>query len=992
MSGTDLDIATLRARLEADDGPDRWTSLDNLARTPEFESWASSEFPSAWEEARLSDVKRRDFLKIMGASMGLAGLTSACVRQPEEKIYAYVRQPEELLPGVPLHYASAIERAGYGTGVLVETHMYRPTHLAGNPDHPDSRGGTDPQVQASVLGVWDPDRSQNIVDRGNTSSWSQFVVEVAELLPALARSGGQGLRVLTGAVGSPLLAEHIERFLSVFPEARWHQWEAASRWNAHAGAKMAFGDVLEARYELSDAKTVFALDADFLGNMPGAIRHEKDLMGQRNDFDRVDEWARIYVAEPSPTPVGAVADHRVRIRASAVGALLGAVAEALGIDVQGPKDEGHGDFVKAVVDDLREAGPRGVVIVGDDQPAEVHALAFAINDRLGAIGRTVKMSDPVLHRPEDHQASLAQLSEDMDAEKVDILLMLGVNPLFDAPADSTFRGAFEKVGLRVHVGEYIDETAELSHWHVPRHHYLESWGDCRAVDGTVSIVQPTMKPLYASKSFGDVLDLFLGKNNVGDHERLLASYEAKLGKKEMAGVWNKALHAGVLAGSARPPRQPSLQTRKFTVPEPSKGLEIDFDADPNVFDGRYANNAWLQELPRPLSKITWDNAAYVSPTTADALGLKPMDLVELEVDGRVLEVAAWILPGQADEVVTLHYGLGRRIGGTVARDTGFDAFKLRTAAHSSFGPVEVRKREGRYPIACVQDHFHMEGRSIVRSSTVERFKKDPAFAKKADHVKMLTLWEPYEYKGHKWGMTINLSSCTGCNTCIVACQSENNISVVGKDEVYRGREMHWVRIDRYFDGSLDDPNISFQPLSCVMCENAPCETVCPVNATVHGPEGLNQMVYNRCVGTRYCSNNCPYKVRRFNFRLYSDYETESLKGQKNPDVTVRSRGVMEKCTYCVQRLNRAKIQAEVHGDGKLPTDSVKVACQDACPSGAIVFGDLNDPESQVAKNYKHPTNYSPLKELNTKPRTTYLARVTNTNAKLGGAEVDPHEH
>jgi len=992
MSDTDLDIARLRDRLQAEGETQRWTSLENLARTPEFEAWASAEFPSAWEEAKVSDVKRRDFLKIMGASMGLAGLTTACVKQPEEKIYPYVRQPEELLPGVPLHYASAVERAGYGTGVLVETHMYRPTHLAGNPSHPDSLGRTNPQVQANVLGVWDPDRSQNIVNRGNTSAWSQFVVEVAELLPALAQTGGKGLRVLTGAVGSPLLAQQLEDFLSVFPEARWHQWEAASRWSMYAGTEKAFGEPLEVRYELAEAKAVLAIDADFMGNMPGAIRHQAQLMGQRNDFERTEDWARLYVAEPSPTTAGAVADHRIRVRGSAAGALLGAVAKAMGIAVDGPVESRHADFVKAVVEDLRGAGPRGVVIVGDDQPAEVHALAHAINDRLGAIGRTVHYTDPVLHRPEDHAASLAELSEEMAADQVEVLVMLGVNPLFDAPADSAFRGAFEKVGLRIHVAEYIDETAELSHWHIPRHHFLESWSDCRAVDGTVSIVQPTMNPLYASKSFGDVIDLFLGKNNVSDHERIEKAYESRLGKKEKERIWKKTLHEGVLDGSARPPRQPSLQASSFTVPAPAEGLEIDFDPDPNVFDGRLANNAWLQELPRPLSKLTWDNAAFVSPATAETMGLQSMDMAKLSVEGRSMEAAVWILPGQADEVVSLHFGLGRRLGGSVARDTGFDAFAIRPSSDPSYAPVEITKAEGRYPIACVQDHFHMEGRAIVRSASAETYRAQPDFAKQQDHVKMLTLWEPYEYKGHKWGMTINLSSCTGCNACMVACQSENNISVVGKDEVYRGREMHWIRVDRYFDGDVDDPNVSFQPLACVMCENAPCETVCPVNATVHGPEGLNQMVYNRCVGTRYCSNNCPYKVRRFNFRLYADYETESLKGQKNPDVTIRSRGVMEKCTYCVQRINRATIQAEVHGDGHVETDSIRTACQEACPTGAIVFGDLNDHESQVAKNQEHPTSYALLKELNTKPRTTYLARVTNTNAKLGGGKVDTHEH
>ncbi len=976
--------------------PRYWSSLDELARSPEFERWASAEFPTAWEEAKGSDVGRRDFLKLMGASLSLSGLTAACVRQPEEVIVPYVKQPEELVPGKPVHFATAFPQGGYALGLLIETHMFRPTHVAGNPDHAESGGGVSVQAQASVLDVWDPDRSRRLLRNGKTSSWPKFSEAMEALRAELAATNGAGLRILTQPTTSPTLAAQIDALRLRYPAARWHQYAACSRQAMYEGTRRAYGRPLEVSYRLTDARAVLAVDADFMGTMPGSVRHQRELMGQRNDPG--SDWARLYVAEPMPTSAGSVADHRVRMRPDQGLALLAEVARELGLS--GPRGNSGLDtaFVRHVAADLRAAGSRAAVLVGDGQPAEAHALALAINQRLGSIGTTVRLNDPVVHEPEDPGASLAALTADLEAGAVEAIIVLGANPVYDAPGDVAFLDGYQKARLRIHVGSHVDETAEWSHWHVPLSHYLETWSDLRGPDGTVSVVQPTMQPLHGSKSMHEVLAVLLDDAR-SDHARLRDHWRRQLGATDFERRWRRALHDGVLVGTEFPSLRPALSAEATNAEAVSvSGLQVRFAPDANLFDGRFANNAWLMELPRPITRTCWDNAAFVSPATAGRLGIDNEDVVELKVQGRTARLPAWILPGHADDVVTVHLGWGRTRAGSVGSDCGVNVAILRSAAGMDVAPVSLEKTEGQVHVACVQDHFRMEDRALVREATRAEFEAHPDFAHAREaHMPKLTLWEPYQYKGYKWGMTINLSSCTGCNACMVACQSENNIAVVGKREVLNGREMHWIRLDRYFEGSVDEPRIAHQPVNCLMCENAPCETVCPVNATVHGPQGLNQMVYNRCVGTRYCSNNCPYKVRRFNFRLYTDWDSETRKGQRNPDVTVRGRGVMEKCTYCVQRINRARIQYTVDGQERLPTDAVKTACQEACPSGAIVFGDLNDEASAVAKLASTKLNYALLSELNTKPRTTYLARLTNPHPDLAPAstakpEAPAHEH
>ena len=916
----------------------------------------------------------------MGASMSLAGL-GACVRQPEEKIVPYVKQPEEMIPGKPRFFATTITRHGYGTGVIAESHLGRPTHLEGNSDHPSSLGGLDVRTQASVLDLWDPERSRSVIRRGKIASWGLLSDEV---LPALSRidgRGGRGLRILTGNVGSPSLAGQIERLLAKYPKAVWHQWDPGHRDNPRRGAELAFGRPLEIRYDFSEASVVLALDADLVTDFPGAPAYARQLTAPRKAGGASN---RIYAVESSPTSTGAFADHRLRLRASEMGAFLLDVAAALGLGVaQG--GSALAERAPAVAKDLTRAGPKAAVAVGDHLPAEVHALAHAVNLHLGAIGRTVAATRPVFASSVDNRASMEALTTAMKAGEVEMLVVLGGNPVYDAPGDLGFEAAFRDVKLRVHAGTRYDETARLSHWHLPLSHDLESWGDARAYDGTLSMVQPLIAPMFDTKSSHEVLALLGGDLDASGSDLVKGHWSAAWGDGFDA-RWRRALHDGVASGTRFEPEEVGLVTKpeQLSIRGPASGLELVLRLCPNVGAGDQAGNAWLQETPRPITRVVWDNAIHLSPATAERLKLKTDDVVRLTVDGSTVEGPVFVLPGAAPDSLTVHLGYGRAHGGSVAEGVGFDAYPLtRDARVLADATVEALQRS--YPVVTVQDHWTLEGRNHVRHATRAEYAAKADFAQ-APRKKVLpiNLYPEREYTGRAWGMVIDLSTCTGCNACMVACQSENNIPVVGKDQVSKAREMHWIRIDRYYTGDAEDPTYFMQPMTCMHCERAPCEPVCPANATVHGPEGLNQMVYNRCIGTRYCSNNCPYKVRRFNFLLYSDFETESLKGQRNPDVTVRSRGVMEKCTYCIQRIKQVTIDAKVNDRDRIPDGAIRTACQVACPTEAIAFGDINDANSEVARLKKSPLDYSVLEELNTAPRTSYLAAVSNPNPEVIG--------
>ncbi len=961
-----------------------WRSLEEARRPSLSEAEQEAlarEFPLAYHQAE-TDGNRRDFLRVMGASLGLAGL-GACVRQPEEKILPYVKQPEDLIPGKPAFYATTFEEGGYGVGLVAESHLGRPTHLEGNREHPGSVGATDVRAQASVLSLWDPDRSKSVMRRGKIASWGMFAKELSSALSKVDGRKGSGLRILTPTVSSPTLASQLESLLLKLPEAKWHQWEPMNRDAAREGSILAFGAPKEVRYVFSRATRVLALDADLVNEAPGHIAYAKYLVGARG---RGQTKNRIYAVESSPTSTGAVADHRMRLSAQQMGPFLLDVAHALGVAGVAVGNSPLAERAQAVARDLASAGRTAVVAVGDHLPAEVHALALAVNHHLGAIDHTVRVTRPVAASSVNQRASIEDLAQAMDAGRVEVLVVLGGNPVYDAPGDLGFEASYrDKVPFRVHLGTHFDETARLSQWHLPMSHSLETWADTRAYDGTLSFSQPLIAPIYDSRCPLEVVPMLLGQYEEKASKVLRAHYQ-KQWKGDFERRWNRALHDGLVDGTRFRSERPALlaSAARAAIPAPQPGLEVVLRPCPNVWDGRYANNAWLQETPRPLSRVVWDNMFLISPATAERLKLDDGALIRVTADGRTVEGPAWVMPGAADDSLTVHLGYGRRTGGRVLEGVGFDAYPLLGQGRIRAGAtVETTGRTAK--VVTVQDHWTLHGRNHVRHATAAEREQNPGFAQApAKKVLPLNLYPEIRYEGRAWGMVIDLGACTGCNACMVACQSENNVPVVGKAQVAKGREMHWIRIDRYCEGTPEDPSFHFQPLTCMHCERAPCEPVCPANATVHGPEGLNQMVYNRCVGTRYCSNNCPYKVRRFNFHLYADFETESLKGQRNPDVTVRSRGVMEKCTYCIQRIKEASITARVADQEKLPDGAVVTACQSACPTEAIVFGDLNDAESRVAKLKAMALNYTVLEELNTAPRTSYLAAVTNPNPEVVG--------
>lgn len=971
-----MNLDDVRERLNGAHGPTYWRSLEEIADTPEFQAFVADEFPHRqpdWADSH----RRREFLKVMAASLALAGLGS-CTKQPHESIVPYVNQPEDIVPGKPLFYATAFPYAGFSTGVLVESHQGRPTKIEGNPNHPASLGSCDKFALASILNLYDPDRSQTVIHTGNISSWTNFVGAISSAVTALKEKKGAGLRILTGMVTSPALALQIKLLQADLPLAQWHQFDPLASSGALAGARRAFGQPLNTIYHFDRASRIVSLDADFLGCGPANLCYARDYATRRRG-----ERNRLYLAEGTPSITGSMADHRLRMRTGEVESFAVALAAGLGINVPtSPASPVPASVVDAIVRDLREHQGASIVIPGEYQAPNVHVLAHAMNQALGSTDRTVTHTDPIEDNPVDSMQSLHDLARDMQTGLVETLLILGVNPVYEAPADLDFADALGRVKLRVHLGEYYDETAELSHWHVPQSHYLESWGDGRAFDGTVTIQQPLIAPIFGSKSIHELISVLSGFPDRTSHDVVKDHWRMAHPEKDFEEFWRTSLHDGVVAGSALPARPAPAVKPIAPARKSADGLELVFRPDPSIGAGTFSNNGWLQELPKPQNKMTWENAVWISPATAQRLHLNAGDVVEVQIQDRRVNGPLWILPGHADDSLTVHLGYGRRRAGHVGDGIGFSANLLRTAELPWSDSGALLRRVGeKHEFASTQHTQTMEGREPFRIATFEEFEREKP-APKEEHVPPeMSLFPQFPYDGYKWGMAIDLNACVGCHACAVACQAENNIPVVGKVETAKGRHMNWLRIDRYYRGSLDDPELYFQPVPCMQCENAPCELVCPVGATVHSGDGLNQMVYNRCVGTRYCSNNCPYKVRRFNFFLYSDWYTKSLYGVRNPDVSVRSRGVMEKCTYCIQRINRAKIESEKEnrhiGDGEILT-----ACQQACPTQAIVFGNLNDANSQISRLKADSRNYSLLEELNTRPRTTYLARLRNPNPAL----------
>jgi molybdopterin-containing oxidoreductase family iron-sulfur binding subunit len=964
-----------------------WRSLAHLEDRPEYRAALQREFPEGASELP-EGMSRRDMMLLVGASLSLAGLVGC--RRPVEEIVPFVTAPEDTVPGIPRYYATTMPFGRSAYGLVVESHEGRPTKLEGNRAHPSTVGASSVRVQASILNLYDPDRSQSITQKGARKSWNDFVTAWGELSKAHAADGGAGLAVLSESFSSPTLARLASELRTRFPQMRWATYDAVSDENRLAGLRQATGRDIDLMLRFDRASVILALDADPLLTDPEMIRHARGFADGRRAGATGGTMNRLYAVEGVYSLTGAVADHRLRLesrqiaafvaalaaRLGAPGASGGAAANVAGIDPR---------WLDALAKDLTANRGASLIVAGPRQPAAVHAAVCALNAFLDNTGKTVSYFET-----KDAQlpsvSSLASLTSAMSGGSVQTLVILGGNPVFDAPADLDFAAALTKVPHAIALTHSVDETSSNVEWHVPLAHYLESWGDARAVGGPLSVVQPLILPLFGGRTPVELLGLMLGDKDRPGFDIVRDTWKPILGEAEFDTKWNRVLHDGLLAGSELAEVTPTVNAGAFAdlsrATAATGGLEIVFVASSSLHDGRFANDGWLQELPDPLTKLTWDNPALVSPKTAESLGVANEDLIRLDYAGRSLELPVWVLPGMADGVVALTLGYGRKRAGRVGNDVGFDTFKVRTSKAPGFdGGVSAAKVGRNHPLSVTQEHGSMEGRPLVRESTVAELRSGSK--EEEEKVEHFSLFKVQSYdQGHQWGMTIDLNACIGCNACMVACQSENNVPVVGKVEVARQREMHWVRVDRYFSGDPDgNPEVVFQPVPCMQCEDAPCEQVCPVAATVHDHEGLNVMVYNRCIGTRYCSNNCPYKVRRFNFFNFTKDTPNILKLAMNPDVTVRARGVMEKCSYCTQRIVRGKIDAKLAGR-ELKDGDIKTACQQACPASAIEFGDIRDASSRVAKAKADPRNYALLEELNTKPRTTYLSKVRNPNPEL----------
>ena len=952
------DIAALRAKLAH--GPSFWRSLDEVAQTPAFRSFIMAEFPAA---ARLAGgPDRRRFLQVMAASFALAGLTGCGDEDGRDHEIPYVRNPLHTQPGIPVNYASATLFDGFANGAIITTVNGRPLKIEGNPEHPWSRGGTDVLGQASVLGMYDPFRSQTVRHLNRPSSWQALAGAMAEPAATVRAHHGRGLRILTGPVTSPSLAAQLAALQQAYPEMRWHSYAPVARTGLYDGAQAVFGRPVETRLHFDQAKVVVSLAGDFLDAGPGQVGHALDWVTARQAAAAQGGLLTMHSAAATPNLTSAKADfHTV----AGPGALAG-MADRLTAAVNG--DAADDPWLVRAAAALRSARGQSIVVTGAAQPAAEHAAVHRLNAALGNAGHTVTYTDPVLATA----APLAELVAAMAAGEVSVLLMLDTNPVYTAPAELGFTAALGRVALKIHAGSYVDETAAHSEWHLPLAHPLESWGDARAMDGTVTFVQPTILPLYSGRTVPEILSVLTeprsGYDLLRDHwgrDQDPAAFEAR---------WQRAVHDGFLTGTALPDvAVTAAPAASAPAPASPPGLTVLFRPDPNVWDGSVAANAWLQELPKPLTKVVWDNIVAVGPGLAEREKLANGDLVTLAVGKGSLEGPAWIVPGHADDAVTAFFGYGRAAPDILAAGIGYNAYPLRAVAGDQLAGATLAKTGRQAKIVSTQDHGSMEGHDFVRVQkvgTVQPSAPEPD----ATHGAALASFYPKQVdNGRAWGMVIDLDACIGCNACVVACQSENNIAVVGKEEVALGREMHWLRIDRYHAGPLDAPATHFQPVPCMHCENAPCEVGCPVEATLHDHEGLNLMVYNRCVGTRACSGYCPYKVRRFNYFDYSGGAQPSVQLQRNPEVTVRAAGVMEKCTYCVQRIATARIDAD-KGDGHIPDGAVVTACQGACPTRAISFGDLGDPASAVRTARADNRNYGLLDELGVRPRTTYLTK------------------
>jgi molybdopterin-containing oxidoreductase family iron-sulfur binding subunit len=998
-----------------------WRSLDDPADASRLRAFLDAEFPAS---ADPSGINRRRWLQLMGASLALAA-AGGC-RSEKLEMLSFAERPEDRTPGKTERFATAMPLGDTVAGLEVTCVDGRPIKIEGNPRHPQSLGATDVFAQAALLALYDPDRSRSVTLHNGKDkqekTWKQFEEACKVLFQRLQEASGAGFRVLAEANGAPTLAALRERLLKAFPRAKWFEYEPLGDDNARAGAMLAYGRPLRTHLRLDRARCIVCLDADPLGNHPAAVRYARDFTaGRQPESGRM---SRLYVVESGVSLTGAAADHRFPLRASRIPDFVAQLENALLLQ-KTQALESMPPLLRAIVDDLLAADNRGrsIVCAGPSQPPEVHAAVHRINARLKNIGENGTVAYTRTFDPErsSHVEAIQTLVEEMNHGKVDTLLILGGNPVYNAPADLAFGESLQRVKTSIHLSEYRDETSRRCTWHLPRAHFLETWGDGRSYDGTYSVVQPMIAPLRNGRSPLEVLATILAtaeKAAMRQPEELVR----RTFREQIAGSskksWRQVVRDGLLAESRWPFEKVSEPVGQTVSPLPKgdgtddRRLEVIFRSDRSVYDGRFANNSWLQELPDPVTRLTWGGAALVGPATAEQLGIKNEELAVLKLGNRHVRLPIYVLPGQALGTVELPLGYGRSAAGNIGGDmpevepVGVDVYPLRTtSAMHVAGGATLEPTGETYRLAGTQNHQTIDavGREVtrrraailIRQATLEHYRKHPDFAQNVtEHPPLKSLWQDLDYEGHRWGMAIDLSKCIGCGACVVACQAENNIPVVGRQQVLKGREMHWLRVDRYFRGEPDAPELAYQPLPCQQCELAPCEQVCPVAATSHSHEGLNDMVYNRCVGVRYCANNCPYKVRHFNFfnyhKEFENPENEIAKMKYNPQVTVRSRGVMEKCTYCVQRIQAAKITAKNTGEA-IHDGQIQTACQQVCPTGAIVFGDLADRAGEALRLRRLPRAYAILAELNVRPRTIYLARIRNPNPALESIDVE-HDH
>jgi MoCo/4Fe-4S cofactor protein with predicted Tat translocation signal len=999
-----------------------WKSLNELAKNEEYKKFAEREFPE--DATELTDqVSRKSFLRVMGASIALAGF-AAC-RRPVQKIVPFSEMPENMVAGKPMYYATANPFQDSLNGLVVKNNEGRPSKIEGNESHPASGGRSSIYDQAGILNMYDPDRSRFIRQNGERAEREDFITFATNHFADTDRR----IAFISENNSSPTLQRLRQRVQNEFSNASWITYEAFGEENQLDGTEIAFGSRLRTVNHFDRADVVVSLDSDFMSpyGHKNSVENARKLTDRRRVRSTNDSLSRIYSIESTFTNTGSYADNRLRLKASEVPAFTYALAARLSGSVSGldafsgvSNEFSNHDWIANLAEDLLQNSGSSIITAGDSHSPAVHAAVAAMNYALGNAGSTITYH-VVPHIEETNQLeALRALVEELQGGNIDTVVILGSNPVFTAPADLNFAAALQQAGTVIHLSDYVDETSRAANWHINRAHFLEAWGDGYSYTGARSVIQPQIQPLFNGWSVIELVNVIL-EGEWAEGYDLVRETWSDYYTNNFERQWNQLLHDGIDEGVFEE-AQVSLDTglteniNPYLNSSAVDGIEIVIKPDAKLFDGRFANNSWLQELPEPMTKITWDNVALMSPATARQLGIRPerrlkdtdTPVIRIEAGGETIEIAAWVQPGHADDSITLTVGYGRSGIGRVADGVGVNTYPLRTSQASYYQGADISLTGRNYEIACVQDHNSIEGRDMIREATMSEYRDNPEFAsfesvhgfevpgmkeaREHGDEHPITLFTPMDYPEYEpqWGMAIDLNACFGCGVCTIACQAENNIPVVGKREVGRRRMMHWIRTDRYYEGDEHNPKAMHQPVPCMHCELAPCEQVCPVAATVHSDDGMNQMTYNRCVGTRYCANNCPFKVRRFNFFNYTQEflttgdDPEIIQMAMNPEVTVRFRGVMEKCTYCVQRVSRAKSDERLRSGSKKPVDgAVQTACQQACPANAIYFGDLTDRDSEVSRAKLNERNYVMLEELNVRPRTSYLAKLRNPNPDMG---------